>query len=310
MSRNLLVIDPLTLIGRELLACLADREAGLEPSFAHTAVDDEHQIAELAGEAGLVPPLDDLAALDRADVIVVASDQESDRLTALGHWIDEHPGARVVDLGRTATLRSVTRPWASGPPPADTSRLRTAHPAVTAATRLARALESVGVAAGHVVAVDPVSHGGRESVEVLARQSTSRLQGHAVTETIDGHVLAFGYIAIDADGLQREVEEVLGAGWFVDRALTGCFHGHVAHLLVDLADTVDERTLVDLIDADDDLEVRSRPLALDTVPDADRVFVATPRLAPDGRRLSTVLMMDGLRVGGALTASELIVRLI
>lgn len=310
MSRNVLIIDPLTLIGRELLVGLEDRTPGANLSFAHTAVDDEHQIAELAGEAGLVPPLDDLSVLDRADLVVVTSDQESDRLRAVGRWVADHPGAFVVDLGRTATLRSVTRPWSAGAPPDDVTSFRVAHPAVTAAGHLARALDSIGVAAGHLVAVDPVSHRGREPVEALARQSAARLQGHAVTDTIDGHVLAFGYIAVDAIELQREAEVILGRGWSTDHALAGCFHGHAAHVVVDLERSVDEHVLRDLIAADDDLELQSRPLALDTVPDSDRVFVAAPRIASDGRRITTVMMMDGLRVGGALTGAELIDRLL
>jgi len=310
MSRNVLIIDPLTLIGRELLICLEERASGLTLNFAHTAIDDEHQIAEIAGEAGLVPPLDDLSALDRADLIVVTSDHESDRLREVGRWVADHPGARVVDLGRTATLRRVTRPWSAGALPTDVTGFRIAHPAVAAAGRLALALESVGVAAGHLIAVDPTSHRGRDPVEILARQSTARLQGQAVTETIDGHVLAFGYISIDADDLQHEAEVALGPGWTTDHALVGCFHGHVAHVVVDLERAVDENTLRDLITADDDLEIHPRPLALDSVPDTDRVFVAAPRIAPGGRRVGTAMMMDGLRFGGAVTGAELIDRLI
>ena len=309
MSRNVLILDPLTLIGRELLACLEDRASGLALTFAHTAIDDEHQIADLAGQAGLVPPLDDLSALDRADLVVVTSDQESDRLRAVGRWVADHPGARVVDLGRTATLRRVTRPWCAGPPPADATKFRIAHPAVAAAGRLAVALESLGVTAGHLIAVDPTSHRGRDPVEVLARQGRARLQGQSVTETIDGHVLAFGYIAIDADELQDEADVALGPGWTTDHALVGCFHGHVAHVVIDLERAIDENTFRDLMTTDDDLEVHPRPLALDTVPDADRVFVATPRIASDGRRVGTVMMMDGLRFGGAVTGAELIDRL-
>ncbi len=310
MSRNVLIIDPLTLIGRELLACLEDRASGMALTFAHTAVDDEHQIAELAGEAGLVPPLDDLSALDRADLVVVTSDHESDRLREVGRWIADHPGARVVDLGRTRTLRGVTRPWSAGLPPAEVASFRIAHPAIAAAGRLALALEPMGVTAGHLVAVDPASHRGREPVEALARQSTARLQGQPVTETIDGHVLAFGYISVNADELQDEADVALGPGWTADRALMGCFHGHVAHVVVDLERSVDEHSLRDLIAAHDDLEIHPRPLALDTVPDADRVFVAAPRIASGGRRVGTAMMMDGLRFGGAVTGAELIDRLI
>jgi hypothetical protein len=310
MSHDLLIVDPLTLVGRELLICLDDRPQDVSLSFVHTSADDEHQIAELAGEAGLVPPLDDLAALDRADVIVVASDEASDRLEQLARWVDERPASRVVDLGRTATMRELTRAWAGGPLPDETTHFRAAHPAVAAALRLQTALESVGHELGHLVAVDPVSHGGREPVERLARQAASRLQGHAVTETIGGHVLAFALVAVDADDLQRDADAVLGAGWSVDRSLVGCFHGHAAHIVVDLAEAIDPSDLRDQLAAAPGLELRDRPLALDQAPDSDAVLVASSRLAADGRRFSTLLMMDGLRVGGAMTGLELIERLI
>jgi aspartate-semialdehyde dehydrogenase len=51
-------------------------------------------------------------------------------------------------------------------------------------------------------------------------------------------------------------------------------------------------------------------LSLDSVPDRENVVIAPPSLSPDGTQLALTMMADGLRVGGALTAVEILEQLI
>ena len=56
----------------------------------------------------------------------------------------------------------------------------------------------------------------------------------------------------------------------------------------------------------DGLSIQSLPLNLDSVPDRDGVIVTPPWFSPDGLQLALTMMADGLRVGGALTAVEIL----
>jgi hypothetical protein len=56
----------------------------------------------------------------------------------------------------------------------------------------------------------------------------------------------------------------------------------------------------------ENLEVVPPPLGLDGVPDSDSISVAPPSLSAEGSQLALVLMVDGLRIGGALTACDIL----
>ena len=71
MPTKILVLDPLTLAGKELLRC-DERLASIggELDFRHTGLDDESQIAEMGSRPALVPPLNAPEDLMDVDVIV------------------------------------------------------------------------------------------------------------------------------------------------------------------------------------------------------------------------------------------------
>ncbi len=53
MASKILIIDPLTLVGREFIRCLEDApDLAVEVDYRHTSTDDEHQIAELGAQTG------------------------------------------------------------------------------------------------------------------------------------------------------------------------------------------------------------------------------------------------------------------
>ena len=58
--------------------------------------------------------------------------------------------------------------------------------------------------------------------------------------------------------------------------------------------------------ADQLFDVRQEPLSPDTTPETDRVAMTPPRLSYDRRHVAISAMVDGLRIGGALTAREIL----
>lgn len=304
---KLLVLDPLSLLGREFLGCddELDRLAA-ELEFRHTSIDDEHEIAEVGGRPVLVPPLDNAAELEGFDAVLIASEGHGSRHDHLLSFLDRNPDAAVVDLSRLAVLRDRTTP-AAGLGPASARHLRVAHPALAATVRVVEVLQHLGRLGGSLAVVDPVSVFGREGIEILARQAAQRMRGEPVSERIDDRIRAFNVFAVDPSDVQEEAAAVLPELQLaVTHSLSGVFHGHLAHLALTCSEALSPQTVRETLEQAAGLELTDHPLALDTVPDHDRVLVAPAALSADGRQLALTLMADGLRVGGALTAFELL----
>jgi hypothetical protein len=302
-----LILDPLTLRGRELLRC-SDRLEGIvgEWDFRHTDLDEEHQIADMAEGPALVPPLDGSDDLVGADVIVVASDGWSSRHEHLLAHLDDRPDTLLLDLRGFENLRDITAPSIGEVSP-DSRQLRVAHPALFATSRVAEVLSHLSALRGSLAVVDPASAYGREAIEILARQAAQRVQGAPVDDRVHGHVLAFNAIAVEGDDLQKDASLLLpDLPLAITRTLSGCFHGHLAHLSLSFEHRLEADTVRDALSQADGLVVDSLPLSLDSVTDQDQVLVTPPCLSPDGTQLALTMMADGLRVGGALTAVEIL----
>ena len=309
MASKILIIDPLTLIGREFIRCLDDApDLAVEVNYRHTSTDDEQQIAELGANPALVPPLDDPGEIAGLGIVVVTSDTETERTGHLEDLLIRHPEVTLVDVSRLPRLAELTAP-AVGDTVARTDRwhLRVAHPALVAAAKILTALQPLEPIRGSVAAVDPVSAFGRGALETLVDQARSRMQGGDPDHAIGGHVLAFNQVAVDADSLTEEAADLIPEiPLAVTRTLTGCFHGHVAHLAIEFAELVDDSELRDAFDAATDIIVGEAPISLEVVPDRNHALLAPPQLSPDCRIVSLTAMVDGLRLGGALTAVEIL----
>lgn len=304
---KLLVLDPLTLAGREFINTqnLLDR-LGLEFDFRHTAIDDEVQIAELSGGPALVPPLDSADDLEDQGIIVVASDSQGSRHDHLIEFLEHNPDSTVIDMARLPVLNDLTTP-SDGSDVPNSRHLRVAHPTLVVTSRLVDALAHFGDLRGMLAIVDPVSVFGRDAVELLAAQSRQRLQGAPVDDMIYGHARAFNVIAVDAFELQEEAAEVLPTvPLAVTLSLSGVFHGHLGHLGLVFEDRVDPDDIRDALSLTDGIEVADLPVSLDAVPDRDFAIITPPVMSPDGRQLAVTIMADGLRIGGALTALKII----
>lgn len=306
MPSNTLILDPLTLRGRELLGS-SDRLDGIvgEWSFHHTDLDEEHQVADLAAGPALVPPLDSPEDIAGADVVIVASDGWSSRHDHLLEFLDDHPDTALIDLAGFGALRDRTVPSTGD---AGTSRqLRIAHPALCATSRVGEVLSHFGALRGSLAVVDPVSTYGKEAVEILARQAAQRIQGAQVEDAIHGQVLAFNAVTVESDELQEDASLLFpDLPLAVTRTLSGCFHGQLAHLGLSFDHRLEGSDVREALAQAEGIEIDALPLSLDSVPDQDHVVVSPPWMSPDGTQLALTMMADGLRVGGALTAVEIL----
>lgn len=309
MASKILIVDPLTLLGREFARCLEEApDLAVEVEYRHTSEDDEHQIAELGAQPALVPPLDEAGDIAGSGIIVVTSDAESERSRHLEDLLVRHPDVRLVDVGRLPALAELTTPAIGATVAASASHhLRVAHPALAATASILAALRPLQPIRGSVAAVDPTSTFGRDALETLVHQAGRRMQGGVPDHSIDGHVLAFNQVAVDADALTEEAADLISeVRLAVTRTLAGNFHGHIAHLTIELAEPVDDPEIREVFDAAPDLVVGEAPVSLAVVPDRDHILLAPPQLSPDRRLIALTAMMDGLKVGGALTAIDIL----
>ncbi len=311
MPTKILVLDPLTLIGKELLG-YDQRLAGIggELDFRHTALDDEHQIAEIGSGPAMVPPLDSPEDFTDVDVIVVASDGESSRHDHLLAFLNDNPDQAIVDITRVGFLDSRTRP-SIGAGLSESRQLRVAHPAIVATAVVVEVLAHLGIRCGSLAAVDPVSSFGRDGVNLLVGQAEQRMRGASVDDRIDGHILAFNQVAVDGDRLQIEAAFLLPeTPLAVTRSLSGSFHGHLAFLGLSFDNPVEPQDIDEALNLAAGIEVADLPLGLDSMSDIDHVVVTPPAMSPDHTQLALTLMIDALRIGGALTALDILETLV
>jgi len=112
MPTKILVLDPLTLAGKELLGCDQRLTSiGGEVDFRHTGLDDESQIAEIGPRPAMVPPLDTPEDLMDVDVIVVASDGVSSRHDHLLAFHCRNQSSSGSPIRQSSRRRRWSRHW-------------------------------------------------------------------------------------------------------------------------------------------------------------------------------------------------------
>lgn len=304
------LIDPLTLVGREVARRLP--QLGSEPLLLHTGVDDEHEIAEIGGSARLVPPLSDESDLGGCAAVIVASDAPTEKLAALLEILDRYPELPLVDVSRLEALRARTVPLAApSPERLSPPSVRVAHPSLVATYHTLQVLRDLNPTAVTLNALEPVSIHGTGGVEALARQATARLRGEPPTDLVAGETLAFSLVTLPADEIMEDAALLLqGLQAAVGRGAGGWFHGHAALVGIRFAQPIEESDLLDRWMVAEHLTVEEGPLRLDTVTDRETVLLGAPSLSPDRRTVAVAAMVDGLLVGGALTAVELLASLL
>ena len=299
------LLDPLSLVGRELLRLLERRRARV--AYRHTLAGDEHQVAELGGQAELVPPLGEPEDVPGDAVLVLTAEPAPGRREILEELLEQRPGLPVLDLSPTAVLTGPTVAAGPLPAPPDPPRVRVASPVAAALHHLSGPLRELGLAGLTAVVEVPASASGTEWIERLAGQAAARLAGRPPEPLPDGTVLAFNLVTGTDPALAAEVAQLLpGVPAAVTVARPGTFHGWAVHLGAAFSRPVDTGSVVAAWRASGRIEVVSGRLELGAATERDEVLVSPPSLSADGRFLVTVAALDGLRVGCAATALEIL----
>jgi len=306
MSR-LAILDPLTLMGRELTAEIHRRFPGIEPALFHTSDDEEHQIASIDGRPALVPPLKSPADLEDIDVLVLAADDDGARLDFVGEALENDDHLIFIDASPLDRFRFLTVPSFDADSMAPGARLRPALPAVVVAGAVIETLSPFGPLGMTIAVVEPVSVYGRDAVVTLASQAAQRLQGETVTEEIDHRIAAFNLTARSAEILREEAASLLpGLEIAATRTLGGCFHGHLILIGLTFEAPVVAEAVSNALDVSPLLAVTPFPIDLTGIGDRADIVLTPPELSSGGRSLTLQAMVDGTRIGGAATVAAML----
>lgn len=143
-------------------------------SYFHTTGDPEVSIAEVAGEAALVPPLTDFDELAGSTAVVVTTAPAPAVAVALVEWLRSHPEVTVVDASVTGLgLDDPERP----PESRGARRYHLADPALAGPAAFVAALAELEPRECQITLINPVSGFGGEALEELAAQGVARLSG-------------------------------------------------------------------------------------------------------------------------------------
>ncbi len=309
--RVLTVLDPATLIGRELLDHLVERAPGLRRAFFHTTEADEHLIAEIAGEASLVAPLADLEELVGSHV-VVATRQPSPAMAArLVGWLRAHATVTLVDLTEQGLAEADSTVVFDRPPEQGVRWFRFLDPSLVGAAFFLRALAPLAPEELHITAIRPASAYGEGGVEELADQGVARLSGRRPPRPAHlPSVLAFD-LAPSADryrtSLERQMREAFPEVTVHIRALeAGVFHGHLATVGARLGTVPRLDELRALLGTSSVLRL-SRRNAMAHPSDAVGTYAVTcSDLTIEPPWILATLTADGLRLTSGLLAAELV----
>jgi len=237
--KTLTILDPVSLLGREVTERIARTLPEVRLRFFHTGEEPEHLVAEFAGEAALVPPLADADELDGSDAVLVTTQPSAASGEHLLDWLRVHPGVALLDCTQPGIADSETL-CVAGRVPAERPARRWYHladPALAAPLRLVAALAPFDPQAVHLTLICPVAALGREALDELASQGAARLSGQPL-RGLDRlpAMLAFD-LAPDGSGRATRLEAQLGELYpRLERRVhvidAGVFHGYLATVQV------------------------------------------------------------------------------
>ena len=301
------IIDPLTLLGREISAEFRHRwpnEGDL--LFFHAAEDEEHQVTQIGGHAALVPPLTDPGDLDSCEAVVLTTEIGSDRLDVFDRLLENRSNLLFLDASRLERYNHLTHPAIDADGLASGNRLRLAHPSIAVAGILTEALRAFSPERMTIAAIDPVSTYGKHAIDLLARQAVHRLQGETVKDLLDGQLLAFNMAAQGGKSLTEEAASLLpNLHVAATRTIGSSFHGHLILLGFGFEEIVDPDQINDCLEQTRGVLIASPPVNLDAITDRNEIVITPPAISPDGRTVAIQATVDGTRIGGALTAATI-----
>lgn len=312
LSQTLSILDPTSLLGREVMEGLALELPDLRCRLFHTTGTDEHLIAEVGSHTGVVAPLQTLDELGGSAAVIVCR-AVGDQLAAhLLEWLTRHPEVALVDAsqpgvaGETALTALDRAPRRRGQP-------RWYHlidPSLAAPTRLLKALGSLRPARAHITVFRSASGFGSAAVEELAVQAAARLTGLApASPRALPAVLAFDLAPASENvrvQLQRQIAEVVPEFELHLQAVeTGVFFGHAASFFVTMSEAAGERRVrAALREAGIRLARRNQSVRPSDLVDDDTATCAHLHVAET--TVSGWLVADGLRLAGAAAVVRIV----
>lgn len=316
-SRALTLLDPTSLLGRELAERLAELLPEVRRSFFHTSGRDEHLISEVAGEASLVPPLSDVDELEGSAVVVATARPTALTTHRLLVWLREHPSVAFIDLSDKGGLSPGESAVAFDRLPRIGSFqwLRILDPSLVAAAFFLRGLAPLGPEELHVTTTSPASAFGEDAIEELASQGVARLSGRdPARPSALPSALAFDLAAMSGglrEELERQLAEVFpGTAVHLRAIAAGVFHGNLTTLAVKVRSAPTVERLRALLRGSPALRLARRN---ETVRSSDAVGslqVACSDVAVADSWVLATLAADGLRLASVLLAAELIAALL
>lgn len=301
------ILDPLTLMGQELTTELERSFPEAELGLFHTSEDDEHQIAEIGGQAAMVPPLAEGASLSEYDVVILAADRTSPRLKVLEQALEDDGALVFIDASSIGHYRHLTSPALNADAMTSGARLCPAHPSIVVADCVLRALATFKPTTLTIAAIEPVSIYGKDAVTTLAHQAAQRLQGDTVSEKINKNIAAFNMTAVSGADLGKEASLLFSdLEVAATRTLGGCFHGHLVILSLTFASAVSVTPAVRALKQAPGLSIKKSSLSIDGVSDREGICVTQVEVSPGGQMLTLQAMVDGLQIGGAVTVASML----
>ena len=312
----LTVLDPVTRRGRELCEALTEALPDQAHTYFHTSGTDEHLLAEVAGQARLVRPLDDLDELARCTALILTAPPAPAIAARLAAWLDSQPTLLVVDYslppvlpaGQAAAFGMLREPRPGA------RRLQALDPALSGPSVVLDALTHLGLISTHLTLLTPAADAGDEAVEELAGQAVARLSGArppraqrlpGVVAFDAGPVSSARHAHLCAQALQLGLPTVPS----VTAVATSAFHGHLAAVTVGL-DTERRRSeLAAALPRRPQLQiVRPGKLGMVSAVVGDE-RVRCGEIVGGERSWSLLLAFDGGQLVGPATVVDLLARL-
>jgi len=270
-------------------------------------------IAEVAGEAMLVPPLGSADELDGSDIVVATATPCSAAAEHLVSWLRANPAVFLIDCTQPGVAPAESLPVLCAPPPGKTE-LRWFHladPALWAPGRILQALALLDPREVLLTVLLPVSDFGVAGVEELARQAAARLSGRPPhrAEMLPG-VLAFD--AAPATSTRREaLRDQLralfpGLTAHLTAVQVGIFHGHAAVLAIRTGAGIEAPSASSLIRRSPGVRLARRnehPQPSGAVASNEIVCADVQH---EGEWVTAWLVADSVRVGGAQVVADVV----
>lgn len=302
VPRALTILDPTSLVGREVAERVAESFPDVRRVFFHTGHEEEHLITDVAGAASLVPPLVDLDELSGSLAIVLTQKLPPALAVSLATWLRANPSGTVLDVSGTSIAPKDSLTVLGAADLGSGARwLRLPDPTLAGTTHFLRALAPTAPSEAHVTLISPASTFGPAALEELAAQGATRLSGRRPPRpTLLPTVLAFD-LTSGAEERRASLEGQLSAlvpavAVHVHLLDAGVFHGHLATVSVRCDNCPGRDRIRDLLRRSEIIRLAKTtelPRPSDAVGNRD---VTCMGLRVDRPWISAVLLADGHRL--------------